>query len=220
MYLTMSPFYHKINCLIETNSKFDGTDIGETFGQYYSEVGFDLYIDKDDINIQFGNLDSSSLKEGAYGICVAQIKTIIFDYENIINDGISFEDVADCAMLESSINDDLVRLNNAIHDSNIPIDISGLFCYLKRAYVYTEFRNKGIATYIFNNLQKILEYITNQEISTITVFPKPQTETLDGRWKNIKDPHDKMLTKMIKRLQESDFKQIGGSGFYIKPLLK
>ncbi len=86
---------------------------------------------------------------------------------------------------------------------------------MNRVYIYPEFINNGIATYIFENMQEIFRYITGKEVNIILIYPKPQEPTFDG-WRNIEDKNDIMLNKMISKIQQFNFVPVKETGFYVK----
>ena len=88
-------------------------------------------------------------------------------------------------------------------------------CYLNRVYIYPEYRNNGIATYIFENLKDIFEYITGRIPQVVLIYPKPQEPEGYG-WNNIEDKNNIMLNKIISKIQQFQFKLFQDMGFYIK----
>lgn len=83
--------------------------------------------------------------------------------------------------------------------------------YLATFYVYEEFRGKGIASYIFNNLNRILKYSLNINLRCLCTYPQPQKA---GQWENIEDEDLKKV--MIKIIRKCGFKAIGKGNYYVK----
>lgn len=89
-----------------------------------------------------------------------------------------------------------------------------LVCYLSRLHISSQYRNKGIATYILNNLQEIFEYITSEASHIFITLPCPQEQNKEGKWNNT--CNKEMLDNMIKILKNHDFISIGENGCYYK----
>ncbi len=138
-------------------------------------------------------------------------KEYFFRYNRIDEFNIDIVDLAD------AISADTYKTIITLGDNNlfeeVDIEYMPLVCYLSRLYVYPKYRNNGIATYIYENLQEIFEYVTSDSISIFITLPCPQEPNLNGKWENIRD--DIMFEKMVKLLNKHKFKPIG-KGFYYK----
>ena len=86
---------------------------------------------------------------------------------------------------------------------------------MHRLYIYPEYRDKGIGTYIFENVQDIFEYITGNKTKIIIIYPKPQEPKSNG-WGASEDNDGVMLNKMISKIEQFQFYPIEDTGFYIK----
>lgn len=204
MELYFKPFYKKDGYIIDTSISFDDdSDFEASVHKYYINAGFDLYVVNDDYSIT---------EEKA-----ATVNAIFFNIKNIYNDGINIEDIA--YVIDTSFTDDIVSaielfLNNDLLPET-DFNKTELFFYLNRVYIYPEFRNNGIATYIFENMQEIFEYIIGEKISSILIYPKPQ-EPSGYKWRNSEDNDNIMLNKMISKIEQFEFIPVDETGFYIK----
>lgn len=197
MELIMKPYYNKESCFIDTDKSFtESFDYEIDYNDFYFKAGFNLYPTDED----YEEKD-----------VVATVEGVFFKY-NLINEfDIDIIDLAD------SISDDTYKAIITLEDNSLfakaDIEYMSLVCYLSRLYIYPEYRNNGIATYIYENLQEIFECVTGDQISIFITLPCPQKPTLDGRWKNIRD--DIMFEKMVRLLNKHKFKPVG-DGFYYK----
>lgn len=193
MELIMKPYYIKESCFIDTDESFTESF---DYNDLYFKVGFNLYpLDED-----YEEKD-----------IVATVEGVFFKY-NLINElDVDIIDLAD------TISDDTYKAIITLEDNSLfekaDIVYMSLVCYLSRLYVYPEYRNNGIATYIYENLQKIFEYITSDIVNIFITLPCPQKPTSDGKWKNTGD--NIMLEKMVKLLNKHKFEPVG-DGFYYK----
>lgn len=83
--------------------------------------------------------------------------------------------------------------------------------YIATFYVYEEYRNKGIAKYLFSNIHKLLKYSLNINLRCISIYPQPQNP--EG-WNNISD--DDMMRNMIQVIERNGFIKIGNEGYYAR----
>ena len=201
MDLSLNPYYEKDGFIIDTNIPFyeDG-DFEAIVHKYFVRTGFNLMLVDDDYN------ETNDI--------VATIKAVFLRYDNIRNDVINFIDAVDT--INTPYTDDIVRaVTTLINSQLLPKEQSriSLICYLSRVYVYSKFRNKGVANYIFENLQEIFEYITGEQTNLIIIYPQPQEPSGD-RWHNVED--EEMKQKMISKLEQNYFKPISDTGFYFK----
>ncbi len=197
MKLKIKP-HGKDSCFINTNEPFaKSLDYDITCNITYSfKVGFNLY-----------SID----EEGDEEDIVATVEGVFFRYNRIDEFNIDIIDIAD------AISDDTYKAIIALGDNNLFAEVDTeympLICYLSRLYVYPQYRNNGIATYIYENLQEIFEYVTSDSTSIFITLPCPQEPKLNGNWENIRD--DVMFEKMVRLLNKHKFKPVG-DGFYYK----
>lgn len=202
MNLYFKPFYKKDSYTIDTNIPFnDDCDFEASVHKYYINAGFDLYA----VNDEYANT----------GKVVATVNAIFFNIKEINKDNINIVDIAD--VMDTSFTDDIVEaielfINN---DFLLKKEKVNCFCYLNRVYVYPEFRNHGIASYLFENIQQIFKYITDNEIQIIFIFPKPQEPSNNG-WRNSEDTDNIMINKMVSKIQQFNFVPVEETGFYCK----
>ncbi len=188
----------KDSCFIDTDEPFaKSLDYDITCNTTHSfKVGFNLY-----------SID----EEGDDEDIVATVEGVFFRYNRIDEFNIDIVDLAD-AISADTYKAIITLVDNNLF-SEVDIEYMPLVCYLSRLYVYPKYRNNGIATYIYENLQEIFEYVTSDSISILITLPCPQEPTLDERWKNIED--DIMFEKMVSLLNKHEFKPVG-EGFYYK----
>lgn len=203
MQLYLKPFYKKDKWIIETNTPFkQDADFETLTHRYYIKAGFDLF------KIQ----DEQETDEK-----VTTVGGIFFRYNDIYNDDIDITEIAD--VMDTEYTEDIFQAINTLEEYALlpgcDLEECELICYLNRVYVYPQYRNKGIATYLFENLQHIFEYITGESTKFAIVYPKPQEPTKDG-WECVNDDDNSMLDKMVSKLNQSDFYPIEDTGFYIK----
>jgi GNAT superfamily N-acetyltransferase len=149
------------------------------------------------------------------------VSGIFFDENKIINEYKNIVDIAD--IIDADVYDAIKTLyNSRIYKQEIFDDkiFSSLFtCYIQRVYVYPEFRKRGIARYIFKNLDKIFLHCFNTEIHCLVIIPKPQQPNKKEKyeeWVNTPDENGVMLNLMIKLLKIEGYKNIGKTNVYVK----
>lgn len=197
MELIMKPYYNKESCFIDTDKSFtESFDYETMYNICGFKAGFNLYSTNEDCEEK----DLAATVEGVF-----------FKYNRIDEFNIDIIDFAD------TISDDTYKAIITLRDNTlfaeVDMEYMPLICYLSRLYVYPEYRNNGIATYIYENLQEIFEYVTGDSTSLFITLPCPQEPSQDGRWKNIGD--DIMFEKMVGLLNKHEFKPVG-EGFYYK----
>ena len=204
MELWLNPHYEKDGYIIDTDvSIIDDMDFEAHVHKYYFKTGFELYM-VDDSYAPTDNI-------------VAVVETVFFNIKHIYNDDVDIQDIAD--VIENDFGEDIshaidIFVNNTKYVSN-DFEQSELLCYLHRLYIYPEYRDKGIGTYIFENVQDIFEYITGNKTKIIIIHPKPQEPKSNG-WGASEDNDGVMLNKMISKIEQFQFYPIEDTGFYIK----
>lgn len=198
MQLRIKPYYCINSCYIDTDVPFtESFDYETTSNTCYFKAGFNLFpIDED-------------CKEEDI---VATVEGYFFNYNYIETYDIDIIDLADT--ISSDTCSAIVTLEENSLFTELDIGCRPLVCYLSRLYVYPKYRNNGIATYIYKNLQELFEYVTSGLISIFITLPCPQEPHLDAMWKNTGD--EVMLKKMIRLLDKHEFKPIGNEGCYYK----
>lgn len=206
MELWLKPHYEKDGYIVDTDvSIIDDMDFEAHVHKYYFKTGFKLYM-VDDSYAPTDNI-------------VAVVETVFFNIKHIYNDDVDIQDIAD--VIENDFGEDIshaidIFINNTKYVSN-DFEQSELLCYLHRLYIYPEYRNKGVGTYIFENMQDIFEYITGYQTKIIIIYPKPQEPKRNG-WSSSEDKGGVMLNKMISKIEQFQFYPIEDTGFYIKDI--
>lgn len=71
-------------------------------------------------------------------------------------------------------------------------------CYIDIFYIYPEFRNKGIATYLINNLPMILKYSLNISIRASILCVYPLMPTKNG-WQALPENEEAAMSELMTR---------------------
>lgn len=205
MELLIKPHYKKDSFFIDTNKTFaESFRYDEAYNNTFCfNAGFDLFLmdEYDEDNECYNREDLVATVEAQF------FKT---DYINAYN--------ADIKELADVISDDTYKSILTLLDHNLldedKIWGTPLVCYLSRLHISSQYRNKGVATYILNNLQEIFEYITSEASRIFITLPCPQEPDKNGRWNNT--CNKEMFDNMIKILEKHNFKSIGEYGCYYK----
>lgn len=205
MELLITPHYKKDSFLIDTNKAFyESFRYDKAYNNTFCfNAGFDLFLIDgcDEDNECYNKKDLVATVEAQF------FKT---DYINAYD--IDIKELADV------ISDDTYKSILTLLDYNLldedKIWETPLVCYLSRLHISSQYRNKGVATYILNNLQEIFEYITSEASHIFITLPCPQEQDKEERWKNT--CNKEMLDDMIKILEKHNFKPIGEQGCYYK----
>lgn len=196
MELLIKPYYNKKTCFINTDKSFIQSDCEINYNTCCFKAGFNLYL-----------IDENNEDEDI----VATVEGQFFKYNRIDEFNI------DISYLADTISDDaykaIITLGDNTLFAEVDLEYMPLICYLSRLYIYPKYRNNGIASYIYENLQEIFEYVTSDSISIFITLPCPQEPTLNGDWENISD--DNMFDKMVRLINKHEFKPVG-KGFYYK----
>lgn len=139
---------------------------------------------------------------------VAIIEGTIFDNNLIENDGEIIDDIAD------SIDGDVAGAIAMLYNES-DCFVFGEVCYLDRFYVFPNFRQNGIGSYLLNNMQSVLKFLLNANINSFTTFINPHNY-VDKKWICIEDNDDGMKEIMVRFYKKYGFNQICDSGYYAK----
>lgn len=139
-----------------------------------------------------------------------------FESEIVIDD-ISFYDLCD------SINTDLEHMASAIVDEEECIkdeicEIDENLMYIDRIYINEKFRGLGMASYVINSLNEILEYSVNLSPNVLILLPAPQKIGEDGMLQEIRDEdiNKQNKEKLYKLYEKLGFKKLEDSNYMIK----
>ena len=146
--------------------------------------------------------------------CVAEIIVTVFDDYLCLKDNISPTEAALAkgeeefeafsALFKSE------DFKNKVEDT--PQDLLDS-CYLNRFYIHPKFRNKGIGTFLKNNLFDLLEAHFLREFQAIVVFPYP---TAIRDFPLTKKAWKEMDVKLKRCLVNADFEELNDKKHYIK----
>lgn len=197
--LKVSRGRNNIYC-IDSNME-DAINFQEPNEKYVINIWIDIIgIKKDsDEEIEIGKL------EGNY-----------FEAEVIIDD-YSFYDICDCKGA------DLEPLAAAITDSEGYIkesicEFDENLMYIDRIYIEEEYRGAGIASFVIESLNEVLQYTTELNPNVYILLPKPQEKDENGKIGNMKDEQQKeiCMEKLLKLYKKLGFKKIRNSNYMIK----
>lgn len=186
----------------------------------YIDRDINNYIEKQDYNDKYvinifvdifaTNLDSREKVE------IGKLTGNFFESE-IIMDDISFYGLCD------SISIDLEHMASAIVDEDecIKDDICEFdenLMYIDRIYIDEKFRGLGIASYVLNSLNNMLEYSVNLSPNVLILLPVPQEIGEDGLLQEVSDEktNEKDKKRLIKLYDKLGFEKLKDSNYMIK----
>lgn len=162
------------------------------------------------VNIYATNLDTQ--KKGKIG----KLTGNFFESE-IVMDDISFYDLCD------SIGTDLEHMASAIVDEEECIkdeicEFDENLMYIDRIYINEKFRGLGIASYVINSLNEILEYAVNLSPNVLILLPAPQEIGEDGLLQEVRDEkiNENDKKRLIKLYEKLGFEKLEDSNYMIK----
>lgn len=179
---------------VDNFEKIDFGDYEEMLSSVFS--GFYLYeVDEED----------ESLKK-----LVAKVYGRFFDLNYAIDHQVSFYDVFDMADGDSaSLIPYLVESDDKIKEKFLTLNNN--VYYLDRIFVEEEYRGRGIAKFILNNILDILKYVSKIEFGVLIVQAQPY-DKIDGE--SIMDYEDKdRLERLIKLYEDCSFIRIDKSNY-------
>ena len=90
--------------------------------------------------------------------------------------------------------------------------------YIDRIYIEEKYRGLGIASYILNSLNQILEYSTNMNPHVLILLPKPQEKNNKNRLVNMNDKDKEKFykSKLIDLYNKLGFKKIRNTEYMLK----
>ena len=90
--------------------------------------------------------------------------------------------------------------------------------YIDRIYIEKEYRGAGIASFVIESLNEVLQYTTELNPNVYIVLPKPQEKDENGKIGNMKDEQQKeiCMEKLLKLYKKLGFKKIRNSNYMIK----
>ena len=162
------------------------------------------------VNIYATNLDTQ--KKGKIG----KLTGNFFESE-IVMDDISFYDLCD------SVGTDLEHMASAIVDEEECIkdeicEFDENLMYIDRIYINEKFRGLGIASYVINSLNEILEYAVNLSPNVLILLPAPQEIGEDGLLQEVRDEkiNENDKKRLIKLYEKLGFEKLEDSNYMIK----
>jgi hypothetical protein len=144
----------------------------------------------------------------------AVFKVVLIDESKAYNDGYSVSGIAD--LFDQELYDAFYILeNSSVYKRKMDENkgFTSLFSgYIETAYVYPEYRRRGISEYIHKNLGEFIEHFFNVSLRCLITFPQPLEINSDGSRKGdfqeSKEEMEKMRLIMIKILMDTGFKKI------------
>lgn len=185
--------------------------IDKDINNYIEEQDYeDKYVINVFVDIFATNLDSQEKVE------IGKLTGNFFESE-IIMDDISFYDLCD------SISTDLEHMASAIVDEDecIRDDICEFdenLMYIDRIYINEKFRGLGIASYVLNSLNNMLEYSVNLSPNVLILLPAPQEIGEDGLLQEVRDEkiNENDKKRLIKLYEKLGFEKLKDSNYMIK----
>lgn len=185
--------------------------IDKDINNYIEEQDYeDKYVINVFVDIFATNLDTQEKVE------IGKLTGNFFESE-IIMDGISFYDLCD------SISTDLEHMASAIVDEDecIRDDICKFdenLMYIDRIYINEKFRGLGIASYVLNSLNNMLEYSVNLSPNVLILLPAPQEIGEDGLLQEVRDEkiNENDKKRLIKLYEKLGFEKLKDSNYMIK----
>lgn len=170
--------------------------------------------DKYSINI-FIDICATNL-ETQEKINIGKLTGTFFESEIIMND-VSFYDLCD------SIGTDLEQMATAIVDEDECIKEEICECdenlmYIDRIYIEEKFRGLGIASYVINSLNTILEYSVNLSPNVLILLPVPQEKGKDGLLHEVSNTkiNEQDKKKLFELYQKLGFEKLEDSNYMVK----
>lgn len=185
--------------------------IDRDINNYIEEQDYeDKYLINVFIDIFATNLDTQEK------VKIGKLTGNYFESEIIMND-ISFYELCD------SISTDLEHMASAIVDEEDCIKDEICECdenlmYIDRIYIHEKFRGLGIAGYVINSLNEILEYSVNLSPNVLILLPAPQEVGEDGLLQEVRDEkiNENDKRRLINLYEKLGFKMLKNSNYMIK----
>jgi len=162
------------------------------------------------VDIYATNLDTQKKEK------IGKLMGNFFESE-IVMDDISFYDLCD------SIGTDLEHMASAIVDEEECIrdeicDFDENLMYIDRIYINEKFRGLGVASYVINSLNEILEYSINLSANVLILLPAPQEIGEDGLLQEVRDEkiNENDKKRLIKLYEKLGFEKLEDSNYMIK----
>lgn len=170
----------------------------------------DKYVINVFIDIFATNLDTQEKEK------IGKLTGNYFESEIVMYD-ISFYDLCDF------IDTDLEHMASAIVDEeecikNEICEFDENLMYIDRIYINEKFRGLGIASYVINSLNEILEYSVNLSPNVLILLPAPQKIGEDGLLQEIRDEdiNKQNKEKLYKLYEKLGFKKLEDSNYMVK----
>ena len=185
--------------------------IDRDINNYIEEQDYeDKYLINVFIDIFATNLDTQEK------VKIGKLTGNYFESE-IIMDDISFYELCD------SISTDLEHMASAIVDEEDCIkdeicEFDENLMYIDRIYINEKFRGLGIASYVINSLNEILEYSVNLSPNVLILLPAPQEVGEDGLLQEVRDEkiNENDKKRLINLYEKLGFKMLKNSNYMIK----
>ena len=176
---------------------------------YFFQADFDVFASKTELETG-EEVDEISDEDK---VRVGEIVASFIDEANCLNDGVDALVIADDESIDFGIALDAMQRSRDYEKLSINKEWQPLFTvYMDTFYIYPEYRNKGIGTYLLNNIGDILRIFTNKEIHAVGVILKPQC--LSGETMT-EEEESAMLRKMQRLFKNAGYKKIKNSEVYM-----
>lgn len=174
----------------------------DTEEDYFFVAEFAIFASKTEIETG-EEVDEISEKDK---VQVGKIVASFIDEGNCLDDGVNPFIIADDDNADFGIAIDAMHHARAYEELSINKEWKPLFTvYMDTFYIYPEYRNKGIGTYLLENIGEILRIFTNKDIHAVGVILKPQC--LNGETMT-EEEEVAMLRKMQRIFKRAGYKKI------------
>lgn len=187
----------------------------------------DLFVDLDRTLID--NLSSEEQYSFFFSINLYDAKKKVAEIKgSAYNEDINQDSEFDLAFMADDLHPDAGNAIYSLLDSKMYhkknckiVGDTTYICYLSTFYVYPQYRKRGIAKYLFNNLNDIMKYMLNFNARYYVIIPKPQIPT-EEKWIDNPDEDGKMKELMVHVIERAGFKRIDSEVWvkYNKPRRK
>ena len=169
---------------------------------YYFKASFNVFASKAEIE----NGEEVAWIDDEDKVQVAKIVASFIDEENCLNDDVDAFFMADGENGDFGNAIYAMQHARAYKELSVNKEWKPLFTvYMDAFYVYPEYRNKGIGTYLLNNIGEIFRIFTNKDIHAVGVILNPQC--LKGESMTEKE-EAAMLRKMQRLFKRAGYKKI------------
>jgi hypothetical protein len=155
-------------------------------------------------------------KDSGEELKIGKLEGNYFEAEVVMED-FSFYDICDCEgadlePLASAITDNYGDIKESIcqFDENL--------MYIDRIYIEEGYREAGIASFVIESLNELMQYTVELNPNVFVLLPMPQEKDEKGNMHNVNDEKKKevYMQKLLKLYKKLGFKKIRNTNYMIK----